>query len=78
MILLEKLGGTVQMDRFKLFDSYYGLNNDIAQPGVAYNFTNCHFKNNNYAIQLNADKEIIYLFLNSQRIILPLSFYAKR
>ena len=48
-------GGTVQMDRFKLFDSYYGLNNDIAQPGVAYNFTNCHFKNNNYAIQLNAD-----------------------
>ncbi len=48
-------GGTVQMDRFKLFDSYYGLNNDIAQPGVVYNFTSCHFKNNNYAIQLNAD-----------------------
>ena len=48
-------GGTVQMDRFKLFDSFYGLNNDISEPGVAYNFTNCHFKNNNYAIQLNAD-----------------------
>lgn len=48
-------GGTVQMDRFKLFDSFYGLNNDISQPGVTYNFTNCHFKNNNYAIQLNAD-----------------------
>jgi hypothetical protein len=43
------------MDRFKLFDSFYGLNNDISQPGVTYNFTNCHFKNNNYAIQLNAD-----------------------
>jgi hypothetical protein len=48
-------GGTVQMDRFKLFDSFYGLYNDIAEQGVTYNFTNCHFRNNNYSIQLNAD-----------------------
>jgi hypothetical protein len=48
-------GGSVQMDRFKLHDSFYGLYNDIAQPGVSYNFTNCAFKNNNYAIQFNAD-----------------------
>lgn len=48
-------GGTFQMDNFKLFDSFYGLYNDVSEPGVSYNFTNCHFKNNNYAIQLNAD-----------------------
>jgi hypothetical protein len=48
-------GATFQMDNFKLFDSYYGLYNDISEPGVSYNFNNCHFKNNNYAIQLNAD-----------------------
>lgn len=46
---------TFQMNNFKLFDSYYGLYNDIGEPGVSYNFENCHFKNNNYAIQLNAD-----------------------
>jgi hypothetical protein len=48
-------GATFQLDNFKLFDSYYGLYNDISEPGISYNFTNCHFKNNNYAIQLNAD-----------------------
>lgn len=48
-------GGTFQMDNFKLFDSYYGLYNDVSESGVSYNFTNCHFKNNNYAIQLNAN-----------------------
>ena len=48
-------GGNVQMDRFRLHDSFYGIANDISQPGVAYNWTNCQFKNNNYSIQLNAD-----------------------
>lgn len=48
-------GGTFQMDNFKLFDSFYGLYNDVSEPGTSYNFSNCHFKNNNYAIQLNAD-----------------------
>jgi hypothetical protein len=48
-------GATFQLDNFKLSDSYYGLYNDISEPGISYNFTNCHFKNNNYAIQLNAD-----------------------
>ena len=48
-------GGNVQLDRFRLFDSWLGINNDIAQPGVNYIWTNCQFKNNNYSIQLNAD-----------------------
>jgi hypothetical protein len=48
-------GGNVQLDRFSLHDSFYGIANDIAQPGVSYNWTNCQFKNNNYSIQLNAD-----------------------
>jgi hypothetical protein len=48
-------GATFQMDNFKLSDSFYGLYHDISQPGVTYNFNNCHFRNNNYAIQLNAD-----------------------
>ena len=48
-------GGNVQMDRFQLHDSFYGIANNISQPGVSYNWTNCQFKNNNYGIQLNAD-----------------------
>ena len=48
-------GGNIQMDRFRLHDSFYGIANDISQPGVSYNWTNCQFKNNNYGIQLNAD-----------------------
>jgi len=48
-------GGNVQMDRFRLERSWYGISNDIAQPGVSYNWTNCQFKNNNYSVQLNAD-----------------------
>lgn len=48
-------GGNVQLDRFRLYDSFYGIANDIAQPGLAYNWTNCQFKNNNYCVQLNAD-----------------------
>lgn len=48
-------GGNVQMDRFHLERSWYGIYNDIAQPGVSYNWTNCQFKNNNYSVQLNAD-----------------------
>ena len=48
-------GGNIQMDRFRLHDSFYGIANDISQPGVSYNWTNCQFKNNNYGIQINAD-----------------------
>ncbi len=48
-------GGTVQLNNFELHNSWYGLHNDVAEPGVSYAFTNCNFKNNNYAIQLNAD-----------------------
>lgn len=48
-------GGNAIIDRIKLFDSFYGFHNDIPQPGITYNLTNCHFRNNNYAIQLNAD-----------------------
>jgi hypothetical protein len=48
-------GGNVQLDRFRLHDSFYGIANDIAQPGVSYNWTNCQFKNNNYGVQLNAN-----------------------
>jgi len=48
-------GGNVQLDRFRLHDSFYGIANDIVQPGVSYNWTNCQFKNNNYGVQLNAN-----------------------
>jgi len=48
-------GGNIQMDRFRLHDSFYGIANDISQPGVSYNWTNCQIKNNNYGIQINAD-----------------------
>jgi hypothetical protein len=48
-------GGLVQMDHFKLTNSFYGLHNDIVEPGVTYNFNGCEFKNNQYAIQFNAD-----------------------
>jgi hypothetical protein len=48
-------GGLVEMDHFKLTNSFYGLHNDIAEPGVSYTFNGCEFKNNQYAIQLNAD-----------------------
>jgi hypothetical protein len=48
-------GGTCQLDRIELHNAWYGIYNDISEPGVTYNFTNCRFKNNNYALQLNAD-----------------------
>ncbi|MFZ9611689.1 MAG: hypothetical protein ACO29Q_00280 [Crocinitomicaceae bacterium] len=48
-------GATISMDKFHLNDSFYGLFNDITEPGVTYNFSHCSFKNNNYAIQMNAD-----------------------
>lgn len=48
-------GGSFQLDRFRLNNALYGLYNDIVEPGVTYNFTNCQFKNNQYSIQLNAD-----------------------
>ena len=48
-------GGTFQLNNFELHNSWYGLHNDIVEPGTQYSFTNCRFINNNYAIQLNAD-----------------------
>lgn len=48
-------GGTVQMNRFELHNTWYGINNDIAQPGVSYVFDECHFRSNQYGLQLNAD-----------------------
>ena len=48
-------GGTVQMNHFELHNSWYGIYNDIAQPGVSYTFDECYFRSNNYALQLNAD-----------------------
>jgi hypothetical protein len=48
-------GGNCQLDRIELHNSWYGIYNDISEPGVSYNFSNCRFKNNNYALQLNAD-----------------------
>lgn len=48
-------GGQIQLDYFKFTNAYYGIQNDIAEPGVTYSFHECQFKNNNYAIQLNAD-----------------------
>lgn len=48
-------GGNCQVDRIELHNSWYGIYTDISEPGVTYNFTNCRFKNNNYALQLYAD-----------------------
>ncbi len=48
-------GATFQLDNFNLFDSFNGLYNDVPEPGVSHSFNNCYFKNNNSAIQLNAD-----------------------
>ncbi len=48
-------GGTVQMNHFELHNSWYGIYNDITQPGVSYTFDECYFRSNNYALQLNAD-----------------------
>lgn len=47
--------GTVQMNHFELHNSWYGIHNDISQPGVSYTFNECLFRSNNYALQLNAD-----------------------
>jgi len=48
-------GGTVQMNHFELHNTWYGINNDIAQPGVSYVFDECYFRSNQYGLQLNAD-----------------------
>jgi hypothetical protein len=48
-------GGNCQLDRIELHNSWYGIFNDIVEPGVTYNFTNCRFKNNSYALQFNAN-----------------------
>jgi hypothetical protein len=38
-----------------LHNTWYGINNDIAQPGVSYVFDECYFRSNQYGLQLNAD-----------------------
>lgn len=48
-------GGSVQLNHFELHNSFYGIYNDIPQPGVSYTFDECYFRSNNYALQLNAD-----------------------
>lgn len=48
-------GGSAQLDRIELHNAFYGIYNDIVEPGVTYNFTNCLFKNNSYALQFNAN-----------------------
>ncbi len=48
-------GGSVQMNNFELHNSYQGIHNDISEPGVTYQFDECYFRSNNYALQLNAD-----------------------
>jgi hypothetical protein len=54
IVIKGSQGGNVQMDRFRLHDSFQGIYNDIAEASTTYNWTNCHFKNNNYSVQLNA------------------------
>ena len=48
-------GGTVQMNHFELHNTWYGIYNDISQPGVSYVFDGCYFRSNQYGLQLNAD-----------------------
>ena len=48
-------GGNVQMNNFELYNTWYGIHNDISEPGITYAFDNCLFQSNNYALQLNAD-----------------------
>ncbi|NDB35606.1 MAG: hypothetical protein EB023_09765 [Flavobacteriia bacterium] len=48
-------GGTVQMNQFELHNTWYGIYNDISQPGVSYVFDECYFRSNQYGLQLNAD-----------------------
>ena len=48
-------GGSIQMNHIELHNSYLGIYNDISQPGVTYQFDECYFRSNNYALQLNAD-----------------------
>lgn len=54
IVIKGSQGGNVQMDRFRLHDSFQGIYNDIAEASTTYNWTNCQFKNNNYSVQLNA------------------------
>ncbi|MEN9400450.1 MAG: hypothetical protein RL632_1553 [Bacteroidota bacterium] len=48
-------GGTVQLDAIELRNSWYGVHNDISEPGIIYTFRNSKFISNNYALQMNAD-----------------------
>lgn len=61
-------GATFQLDNFNLFDSFNGLYNDVPEPGVSHSFNNCYFKNNNSAIQLNADMNYTNCFFESNGV----------
>ena len=61
-------GATFQLDNFNLFDSFNGLYNDFPEPGVSHSFNNCYFKNNNSAIQLNADMNYTNCFFESNGV----------
>jgi hypothetical protein len=61
-------GATFQLDNFNLFDSFNGLYNDVPEPGVSHTFNNCYFKNNNSAIQLNADMIYSNCFFESNGV----------
>ena len=43
------------MNHFELHNTWYGIYNDISQPGVSYVFDECYFRSNQYGLQLNAD-----------------------
>lgn len=63
--ILGSQGGTFTMDHFELSNSFNGLYNDVAEVGVTHTFNNCFFKDNNYALQLNANN--VYNYCTFQR-----------
>ena len=63
--ILGSQGGNFSMDHFELTNSFYGLHNDVAEVGVTHTFNDCVFKDNSYAIQLNANN--VYNYCTFQR-----------
>lgn len=58
--IMGSQGGAFSMDHFELTNSFYGLHNDVAEIGVTHTFNDCIFKDNNYALQLNANNVYNY------------------
>lgn len=63
--IMGSQGGSFSMDHFELTNSFYGLHNDVAEIGVTHTFNDCIFKDNNYALQLNANN--VYNYCTFQR-----------